>query len=57
MSELKGEDYQIMMVATDYKIASDEINNQINQVNDIVKSYDSKSMVVGEAPVQRTLSL
>ena len=39
-----------MMVATDYKIASDEINNQINQVNDIVKSYDSKSMVVGEAP-------
>mgnify|MGYP002095051719 CR=1 FL=1 len=55
MSELKGEDYQIMMVATDYKIASDEINNQINQVNDIVKSYDSKSMVVGEAPCTKDL--
>ena len=55
VSELKGEDYQIMMIATDYKIASDEINNQINQVNDIVKSYDSKSMVVGEAPCTKDL--
>ena len=55
VSELKGEDYQIMMIATDYKIASDEINNQINKVNDIVKSYDSKSMVVGEAPCTKDL--
>lgn len=55
VSELKCEDYQIMMIATDYKIASDEINNQINQVNDIVKSYDSKSMVVGEAPCTKDL--
>ena len=55
VSELKGEDYQIMMIATDYKIASDDINNQINQVNDIVKSYDSKAMVVGEAPCTKDL--
>ena len=53
VSELKGEDYQIMMIATDYKIASDDINNQINKVNDIVKSYDSKAMVVGEAPCDK----
>lgn len=55
VSELKGEDYQIMMIATDYKIASDEINNQISKVNDIVKSYDSKTMVVGEAPCTKDL--
>lgn len=55
VSELKGEDYQIMMIATDYKIASDEINNQISNVNDIVKSYDSKAMVVGEAPCTKDL--
>ena len=55
VSELKGEDYQIMMIATDYKIASDEINNQISKVNDIVKSYDSKAMVVGEAPCAKDL--
>ena len=55
VSELKGEDYQIMMIATDYKIASDEINNQISKVNDIVKSYDTKAMVVGEAPCTKDL--
>ena len=55
VSELKGEDYQIMMIATDYKRASDEINNQISKVNDIVKSYDSKAMVVGEAPCTKDL--
>ena len=55
VSELKGGDYQIMMIATDYKIASDEINNQISKVNDIVKSYDSKAMVVGEAPCTKDL--
>ena len=55
VSELKGEDYRIMMIATDYKIASDEINNQISKVNDIVKSYDSKAMVVGEAPCTKDL--
>ena len=43
VSELKGEDYQIMMIATDYKIASDDINNQINKVND--KDFKTVSAV------------
>lgn len=55
VSELKGSDYQIMMVATNYKIASDEVNAQIDRVNDIVKSYDAKAMVIGEAPCTKDL--
>lgn len=55
VSELKGSDYQIMMVATNYKIASDEVNAQIDKVNDIVKSYDAKAMVIGEAPCTKDL--
>ncbi|MGN0329193.1 MAG: RND family transporter [Lachnospira sp.] len=55
VSELKGSDYQIMMVATNYKIASDEVNTQIDKVNDIVKSYDAKAMVIGEAPCTKDL--
>ena len=31
------------------------MNNQISKVNDIVKSYDSKAMVVGEAPCTKDL--
>jgi predicted RND superfamily exporter protein len=45
----------MILLTTDYKIASDEINDQIAQVDSIVKSYDPKAMVVGEAPCTRDL--
>lgn len=54
-SQLKGDEYQIMMVASDYKVASDEVNNQIDIVTGIAKKYDSKSMVIGEAPCTKDL--
>jgi hypothetical protein len=55
VSELKGDDYQIMMIGSDYKIASDEINVQIDAVNEIVKGYDAAAMVIGEAPCTKDL--
>lgn len=55
VSELKGDEYQIMMVSTNYTIASDEINDQINKVDATAKKYDAKSMVIGEAPCTKDL--
>jgi len=55
VSELKGDEYQIMMVSTSYTIASDEINDQIDKVDAIAKKYDAKSMVIGEAPCTKDL--
>ena len=55
VSELKGDEYQIMMVSTNYTIASDEINDQINKVDAIAKKYDAKSMVIGESPCTKDL--
>lgn len=55
VSELKGDEYQIMMVSTNYTIASDEINDQIEKVDAIAKKYDAKSMVIGEAPCTKDL--
>lgn len=55
VDKLKGEDYQIMLVASDYIIASDEINNQIDAINDIAKKYDAGAMVIGEAPCTKDL--
>jgi predicted RND superfamily exporter protein len=55
VSELKGGDYQLMLISSEYTIASDEINNQINEVKDITKKYDSSSMVIGEAPCTKDL--
>ena len=55
MSDLESDDWKMVLLTTDYKIASDEINNQINTVDKIVKSYDPKAMVVGEAPCTKDL--
>ncbi len=55
VSELKGIEYQIMMISTNYAIASDEINDQIDKVDEIAKKYDAKSMVIGEAPCTKDL--
>ena len=55
VSELKGNEYQIMMISTNYAIASDEIHDQIDKVDEIAKNYDAKSMVIGEAPCTKDL--
>ena len=52
---LESDEYEMIMIASEYKTASDEINAQINDVNTIVKSYDSSAMVVGEAPCTKDL--
>jgi predicted RND superfamily exporter protein len=53
--ELTSDDYQMLMVTSKYKTASDEVNAQIESINEIVKRYDSGAMVVGEAPCTKDL--
>ena len=55
LSELESDEWKMIMLTTDYKIASDEINAQIDKVDKIVKSYDENAMVVGEAPCTKDL--
>jgi hypothetical protein len=55
LSDLESDEWKLVLLTTDYKIASDEINDQIDTVNTIVKSYDPKAMVVGEAPCTKDL--
>ena len=55
VNNLKGKDYQILLVGSDYIIASDEINTQIDTVNAIAKKHDANSMVIGEAPCTKDL--
>lgn len=47
--------YQMMMISSEYKIASDEVNNQITELNAILKDYDSAGMLIGEAPCTKDL--
>ena len=55
LNKLKGDEHQIMMVASDYKIASNEVNAQIDAVDSIAKKYDENAMVIGEAPCTKDL--
>ena len=47
---LENENWQILLVGTEYAVASEEVNNQCDQIYAIMKRYDPNSMLVGEAP-------
>lgn len=55
LEQLKSENYQLMLVTSEYAIASDEVNAQIDQIQEVVKNYDEKAMVIGEAPCTKDL--
>lgn len=52
---LMDENYQLMLVSSEYAIASDEVNAQIDDLNKVIKKYDKKAMLIGEAPCTRDL--
>ncbi len=54
-SMLETENYSAMLVLSDYGIASDELNQQINQINEIVLRYDEAAIVAGEGPLMKDL--
>lgn len=54
-SELINSGYELMMITSEYKVASDEVNMQCDALEKIVKKYDTKGMLIGEAPCTRDL--
>lgn len=52
---LKSDDWELLLVNSEYKTATDEVNAQINELNAILKKYDSKGMLIGEAPCTKDL--
>ena len=48
-------EYQLLFVMSEYKVASDEVNAQCDEINDIIDRYDSKGMLIGEAPCTEDL--
>lgn len=53
--KLSSDEYKMMLIMSEYKVASDEVNNQCAQISEIIKRYDSSSMLVGEAPCTKDL--
>ena len=47
--------YQLVLVNSKYEIASDELNNQVDDISKIIKKYDKKAILAGEGPLMKDL--
>ena len=54
-SVLKSDEWQVMLVGSEYEVASDAVNKQITSINKIVSRYDPEGMLIGEAPATKDL--
>lgn len=52
---LKSDNLELLLVNSSYKVASDKVNAQINELNTILKKYDQNSMLIGEAPCMKDM--
>lgn len=47
---LKSENRKLLMINSEYQVASELVNAQIDALNTILKSYDENGLLIGEAP-------
>lgn len=52
---LKSDEWQLILVGSEYEVASDEVNNQCTEIEKTIDSYNDKNMLVGEAPCTKDL--
>ena len=52
---LKNDKYQLLMVNSTYKVASNKVNKQIEEIDKILDKYDKGAMLVGEGPLTKDL--
>jgi predicted RND superfamily exporter protein len=52
---LKSGKWELMMISSEYKVASEQVNDQIEALNDILKKYDPDGMLIGEAPCMKDM--
>ena len=52
---LDNGEYQLIFILSEYKVATDEVNTQCDRINEILDKYDTKGMLIGEAPCTEDL--
>ncbi len=48
-------EYKLIFILSEYKVATDEVNRQCDEINKILDKYDDKGMLIGEAPCTKDL--
>ena len=56
LEKLESDNYQLIILNSNYEIATDELNEQVNVINGIIKKYDEKAILVGEGPLMKDLA-
>lgn len=51
----ENEKYQMVLINSKYEMATDELNNQITKINEIIKQYDENAILAGEGPLMKDL--
>ncbi len=54
-SILESDRWELLLINSEYKPASDEVNEQIDILNSIIKKYDENGMIIGEAPCMKDM--
>ena len=52
---LQSENWKLVLINSEYAVASDAVNEQIGEINTILKQYDGKGMLIGEAPCMKDM--
>lgn len=52
---LKSDKWELLLINSEYKVASDNVNAQIDELNGILKKYDPSGMLIGEAPCMKDM--
>ncbi len=52
---LESDNWKLLLVSSQYQVATDEVNAQCNELNSVIKSYDANGMLIGEAPCTKDL--
>lgn len=55
LNVLKGDEHQLILVNSEYKVSTDECNAQIDAINAILKKYDPSGTLIGEGPCTKDL--
>ncbi len=52
---LKNDKWELLLINSEYHVASDAVNEQIDKLNTILKKYDNTGMLIGEAPCMKDM--
>ena len=50
-----SDEYQLILINSKFEMATDELNNQVNTINNIIKKYDQNAILAGEGPLMKDL--